>query len=160
MLSEESVDFKRLVHGIHAGGFRQTPLIVVGFQGAVSDFSSVRFPKQLRNCTLCHIDANHKGTFELPAVSSLGSTINSGSALSPLPGFVDVNPVPDLKISPTAAACSACHDSSEIRRHMTGTGGASFGVTQATLTGKERCVTCHGAGKSEDVRKVHEVDDH
>jgi OmcA/MtrC family decaheme c-type cytochrome len=153
--AEESVDFKRLVHGIHAGGFRRSPLVIIGFQGSVNDFSTVRFPAQLRNCTLCHIDSNGKGTFELPVASTLGSTINSGSALSPLPGFVDVNPVPDLKISPTAAACSACHDSSEVRRHMISRG-ASFGAKQADL-GKEQCVNCHGPGREEDVRRAHEI---
>ncbi|MCX6630324.1 MAG: hypothetical protein NTW28_22120 [Candidatus Solibacter sp.] len=105
--AEESVDFKRLVHGIHAGGFRRSPLVIIGFQGSVNDFSGVRFPATLSNCVMCHIDSNGKGTFELPVASTLGSTINSGSALTPLPGFVDVNPVPDLKISPTAAATTA-----------------------------------------------------
>lgn len=154
--AEESVDFKRLVHGIHSGGFRKSPLVIVGFQGSVNDYSTVRFPSQLRNCVLCHIDNSGKGTFELPVASSLGSTVNSGSALSPLPGFVDVNPTPDLKISPIAAACSACHDSSEIKRHMISRG-ASFGATQATLAGKEQCVNCHGPGREKDVRRAHEI---
>ena len=154
--AEESVDFKRLVHGIHAGGFRKSPLVVIGFRGAVNDFSSVRFPAELRNCTLCHIDSNGRGTFELPVASTLGSTVTSGSALSPLPGFVDVNPQPDLRISPTAAACSACHDSSEVRRHMISKG-ASFGAAQAGLAGKEQCANCHGRGKEEDVRRAHEI---
>lgn len=154
--SEESIDFKRLVHGIHAGGFRRSPLVIVGFRGTVNDFSAVRFPSNLRDCTKCHIDTNGKGTFELPVASALGSTVNSGSGLSPLSGFVDVNPTPDLKISPTAAACSACHDSSEIVRHMTSKG-ASFGATQSTLAGKEQCVNCHGPGREEDVRRAHEI---
>lgn len=155
--AEESIDFKRMVHGIHAGGFRKTPLKIVGFRGTVLDFSTVRFPGKLRNCVTCHIDSNGKGTFELPIASKLGSTVVSSSQLSPLPGYVDVNPANDLRISPTAATCSACHDSKEVREHMTRTGGASFGVAQSVLENKERCVTCHGPGKEKSVRKAHEI---
>ena len=155
--AEESIDFKRLVHGIHAGGFRKTPLVIIGFRGSVNDFSHVRFPAELRkSCLYCHIDNNGKGTFELPLASKLGSTIVSASMLSPLPGFVDVNPANDLKISPIAATCSACHDSREVREHMQSKG-ASFGAYQSVLEGKERCVTCHGPGKEKDVRRAHEI---
>ena len=154
--AEESVDFKRMIHGIHAGGFRHTPLVITGFRGAVTDFSTVRFPSKLEKCTLCHIDDGRKGTFELPLATTLGSTINSGSALSPLPGYIDVDPVSDLKISPMAATCSACHDEGEVRRHMTSKG-ASFGATQAALAGKEQCANCHGAGREKSVRRAHEI---
>jgi OmcA/MtrC family decaheme c-type cytochrome len=70
-----------------------------------------------------------------------------------------VNPANDLKITPTAAACSACHDNSEVRSHMIRTGGASFATTQDKIgtTVKERCAGCHGPGKDKDVRKVHEL---
>lgn len=151
---EQSVDFKRLVHGIHAGGMRKSPLIIVGFRGSVNDFSGVRFPAELRNCVLCHIDKNGKGTFELPLSTTLGSTITTASVLSPLPGTVDVNPANDLKISPIAAACSACHDDRETRDHMISKG-ASFGALQSVLAGKELCNACHGPGKERDVRRVH-----
>jgi OmcA/MtrC family decaheme c-type cytochrome len=154
--AEESMDFKRLIHGIHAGGFRRSPLVVIGFKGSVNDFSTVRFPASLESsCTRCHIDANGKGTFELPVASTLGSTVASGSVLS-LPGSVDTSPASDLRISPTAAACSACHDSAEVKRHMIAQG-ASFGATQAVLAGKERCVNCHGPGKEKSVRRAHEI---
>ena len=153
---EESVDFKRLVHGIHSGGFRKTPLVVVAFRGAVIDFGGVRFPGKLRDCATCHIDQNGKGTFELPLPSKLGSTIVSASMLSPLPGFVDVNPANDLRISPIAAVCSGCHDTSDARSHMQSRGG-SFGVVQSVLEGKEQCATCHGPGGEKSVRRVHEV---
>jgi OmcA/MtrC family decaheme c-type cytochrome len=156
--NEESVDFKRMVHGIHAGGFRTTPLVIIGRNGSVNDFSSVRFPGELRDCLKCHIDINGKGTFELPVKSSLGSTINTRSVLTTpsLNGYVDLDPANDLKITPTAAACSACHDKAEVKSHMIGTGGASFSTLQSAING-ERCVECHGPGRTKDVRRVHEV---
>jgi OmcA/MtrC family decaheme c-type cytochrome len=160
---EVSLDFKRMVHSIHAGGFRRTPFVVIGFQSSVNDFSGVRFPGQLRNCVTCHIDNNGKGTFELPLQASvLGSTVTTNSAFAvtaPLIRTINVNPFDDLKITPTAAACSGCHDSSEVRSHMIRTGGASFSTLQQNIgtTVNERCASCHGPGKEEDVRRAHEI---
>ena len=146
--AEESIDFKRLVHGIHAGGMRKNPLVIVGFRGAINDYRAVRFPGKLRDCTTCHIDSNGKGTFELPVASVLGSTINSASVLA-RPGTVDAAPGNDLKISPIAAACSGCHDDAETRRHMIQRG-ASFGASQIALAGREQCVNCHGRREREE----------
>lgn len=160
---ETSVDFKRMVHSIHAGGFRTTPFVVIGFNTSINDFSSVRFPKSLKNCLNCHIETNGKGTFELPLQDSvLGSTIKTGSNYAVAPGVartIDVDPSNDLKITPTAAACSGCHDSQEVRSHMIRTGGASFSAYQRDIgvTVKERCANCHGPGKEEDVRKAHDI---
>ena len=162
--SEESVDFKRMVHGIHAGGFRTKPLVIIGRGGSVNDFSYVRFPGELRDCLKCHTDVNGKGTFELPLKSNLGSTINTRSVYSTptLNGYVDVDPSNDLKITPIAAACSACHDKSEVKTHMTRMG-ASFSTLQSAITSgkvRERCPECHGPGRVKDVRRVHEVGSH
>ena len=66
---EQSLDFKTLVHGIHASttGFREDPLVVIAFNHTVFDASTlVKFPGELRNCVTCHIDNRTKGTFELP----------------------------------------------------------------------------------------------
>lgn len=153
--AEESVDFKRMIHGIHAGGMRRNPLIIVGRNGSLNDYSHVRFPASLKNCVNCHIDNNRRGTFELPMATVLGSTIKTQSVLyNPLPGQIDVNPADDLRISPIAATCSGCHDDRETRQHMIQMG-ASFGVVQSVLAGKEQCVNCHGPGRSRDVRKEH-----
>ena len=161
---ETPIDFKVMVHSIHAGGFRKTPYVVIGRGSSVNDFSGVRFPAELRkSCLKCHIEANGKGSFELPLNSNvLGTTIKTQSVYqvaAGAPRSIDVNPDNDTKITPTAATCSACHDNSEVRSHMIRTGGASFATTQDKIgtTVKERCATCHGPGKEKDVRKVHEL---
>jgi len=164
---ETSIDFKTMVHSIHAGGFRKTPYVVIGFQSSVNDFSDVRFPAELRkSCLKCHVvdAATGKGSYELPLKSAvLGTTVKTQSAYLAPGGSpqrsIDVDPANDLKITPTAATCSACHDSSEVRSHMIKTGGASFATTQDKIgkTVVERCVSCHGPGKDKDVRKVHEL---
>ena len=160
---EVPIDFKVLVHSIHAGGFRKAPYVVVGFNSSVNDFSDVRFPRELRkSCPDCHIDANGKGTFELPLKTTLGTTVNTQSTYLMPPGAlrsINVNPSDDLRMTPIAATCSACHDNSEVKSHMVNTGGASFSTIQANIgvTVKEKCANCHGPGKDKDVRKAHEI---
>ncbi len=152
--AEESVDFKRLIHGIHAGKMRRNPLIIIGRNGSVNDYSHVEFPAELKTCTKCHVEVSGKGTYELPMASKLGSSITTMSMLTPLPGQIDIDPSNDLRISPIAAVCSGCHDSSDNKQHMIAMG-ASFGAVQSLLAGKEQCATCHGPGKFRDVRKEH-----
>jgi OmcA/MtrC family decaheme c-type cytochrome len=161
--AEEAVDFKRMVHGIHAGGMRRNPLVIVGRGGTLVDFSGVRFPAELSNCLLCHVERNGRGTFELPlAPTVLGSTIDTRSRFNTpglTDGYIDINPWNDLKITPTAAVCSACHDDPETRQHMVSRG-ASFGITQLDIWAGavvEQCATCHGPGREKDVRRVHEI---
>ena len=163
---EQSIDFKRLVHGIHASakGFREEPLVVVGFNHSIFDASTLKeYPADLKDCVKCHVDNGTKGTFELPpAATVLGSTVVSKSVLPDGTVSIDVDPVNDVKITPIAATCSSCHDKAEVISHMVQTGGASFRTSQAAIASgavRERCVNCHGAGKEKSVRKVHLSDD-
>ncbi len=166
---EESIDFKRMIHGIHAGQYNATTnpntvrtkgLLVYGFgspptgnPGVPNDFSGVIFPGQLNLCTNCHTAASYQltGIWAAPVTSGiLGSTVNSGSLATPN------DPTDDLKISPTAAVCSSCHDSAISQAHMT-SNSATFGtLTQSTLT-EETCSLCHGPAALADVKVVHKV---
>ena len=56
---EESIDFKTMIHGIHAAAMRENALQVVGFRGFttyVYDEEHVHYPGDLSNCTTCHVD--------------------------------------------------------------------------------------------------------
>jgi OmcA/MtrC family decaheme c-type cytochrome len=158
--AEVSLDFKRMVHAIHGTKRRKTPLVIVGFRGSINDFSHIKFPAEVKNCLVCHIEERGKGTFELPLESNvLGSTIDTGS----VPGVdVDVDPSNDARITPTAAVCSSCHDSKSAISHMSRRrSGGGFGVLQLEIDlgiVRERCVDCHGPGRDKDVRKVHSVE--
>jgi len=171
---EEAIDFKRLIHGIHAAaqinydkmaeyGFREKGLVVWGFPGwpcdqfggAVGscehDFSDVRFPGILEDCETCH----KPGTYELTGDWVLPT--DNGILSSTVATLVNTTPDDDENISPTAAVCSSCHDSKVAQAHMEVPGGAVFDQTQSVIDGVviETCSTCHGPGRSFDVEVVH-----
>lgn len=156
--AEESIDFKTMIHGLHAGakshgGMREKGLVVYGFGGSVNDFSHVVFPGWLDDCSTCHVGNSYQlgGSWAAPSAAGIqGSTVASGASAA--------DPADNLRISPTAAVCSSCHDSAVARLHMQDpANGGRFGATQAELaTGNgEGCVLCHGAGRVFDVKIVH-----
>jgi OmcA/MtrC family decaheme c-type cytochrome len=165
--TEESIDFKRMIHAIHAGqrddpnttsvvegyGFREKGIVVYGFGGSVNNFGDVRFPGILSNCLTCHLSGTYElaGRWEEPDQSGgiLGSTVDTSTLAS--------DASDDLKISPTAAVCSSCHDGSAANTHMQQNGGL-FSATQAQIGANfEQCSLCHGPGRVADVKVVHGV---
>jgi OmcA/MtrC family decaheme c-type cytochrome len=162
---EEAIDFKYMIHSIHAGaaaedGFRENGIIVYGFGGSINDFSDVRLPaglNNLKNCTGCHTGT----TFAVPiSGNALPTTVLTGANLA--------DPDDDTNITPTASVCSSCHDSIEAKTHMTEQGGKfnfkafapappTGGGSQVTLCGpgpiasqpaghstRTDCCSCHG----------------
>ena len=149
---EESIDFKRLIHGIHsasasnfdgtdAHGFRTQGLVIYGYGGGEHDFSHVRFPGVLSKCETCHLPDTYTladrsgsggGNWSLPAMNGIqGSSVHTYPAADPT--SADYNPAAifndelkarsdDYKYSPIASACSACHDSTLATSHMTQNG--------------------------------------
>ncbi|WP_396626033.1 cytochrome c3 family protein [Luteitalea sp.] len=161
---EQSLDFKSLVHGIHASttGFRTRPLVAIGFNHSIFDAGTLEeYPGKLRNCVTCHVDNGRRGSFELPLKAGvLGTTFDTRSISPTGTVAIDMDPTNDRKVSPTAAVCSSCHDEGEEIDHMVREGGASFDTTQLALDQGlvvERCVRCHGPGRDKSVRKVHEI---
>ncbi len=57
--------------------------------------------------------------------------------------------------SPVSSACFACHDTNVAKAHMTTNGGAIYETRATALTKTEACLTCHGAGRDQDVAAVH-----
>jgi len=148
---EESIDMKTMVHGIHASAMRENPLEIVGFGGFTTniyDEEEVQYPGVLSNCTACHAD----DSYMVPLASSvLGTTFDTGTDYE--------SPADDRVITPTAATCSACHDSAVAKSHMTSSGG-SFDTTQADIDSGaviEQCGVCHGDGGIADVRVEHNL---
>jgi len=151
--TEESLDFKTMIHGIHAASIRENPLQIVGFQGFsthIYDETSVHYPAPLSNCKGCHTG----DSYALPmATSVLGVSVDTGADKN--------NPGDDIVMSPATAVCASCHDSVASLNHMV-TRGGSLATSQSALdnrTAVERCSNCHGRGKFSAVDLVHNLPD-
>ncbi len=149
---EESIDFKTMVHAIHAPSIRDNPLQVVGFRGFsthVYDEDQVHYPGDLSNCQACHVD----GGYQLPVASTvLGTTIDTGED--------KFSPDDDVVITPESAVCYSCHEDNVAKAHMEGNGG-NFATSQAAIDSGEvveQCSLCHAPGRSADVDVVHGLD--
>lgn len=157
---EESIDFKTMIHGIHAGqtgkgGFRTKGITIYGFGGSVNDFSGVVFPGKLNDCSTCHAGTSYQltGVWAAPTANGiLGSTISTGASTT--------SSADNLRITPIAAVCSSCHDSAVAKTHMQDAfNGGNFSVTQAAINAAapEACSFCHGPGRALDVQVMHGV---
>ena len=185
----ESYQFKRMIHGIHGNSRRVSPFthgnkvvkafcnptgttvaaidlcktnaplgIVAGLENYAAE---VAYPGVGLNCNACHVNNSYKsdpgtlGTVVMkPATSAVGVT----------PVVLETNPNKWMVISPKAASCTACHDSSAAIGHVTAFGGSSFGnLTQGAVAGltgsaaapRETCNDCHASGGFKGVDIVH-----
>jgi OmcA/MtrC family decaheme c-type cytochrome len=158
--AEESIDFKTMIHAIHAGqadkgGFRTKGITVYGFGGSVNDFSDVVFPGKLNDCSNCHAGTSYQltGIWDAPTANGiLGNTTSTAASPS--------DPADNLRITPISSVCYSCHDNAVAKLHMQDSFNAGlFSVTQAQINASppEACSFCHGAGRVLDVKVVHGV---
>jgi len=175
-LEQQAIDFPHHIHAIHASmespqgpAFRATPWIIYGYFNSVNNFSDLRFPGVLSDCNQCHINNGYQ--VPLPT-GEMGTTIDTLATVGQSSPYgahlffgptgattIPANQADFKRITPTAAACSGCHDSSLAQAHMEQNGG-SFNILQSMIgTGDqlETCAVCHGPGRVEDVSKVHDV---
>ncbi len=89
-----SIDFRMMVHRIHAGAQLEKPFVI-----GRSDFSDVEFPGVLSNCDTCHVNDSQ----QLPLNRDLLQVTDPQGWLNP--------------VGPASAACLACHDSLEAASH-------------------------------------------
>jgi len=167
---QESYHFKRMIHGIHGNSKRMYPFThgnaVVGafcnpanaasqppacdsslqLASGVEDYAAeVIWPGVGINCNACHVDNSYKNDR-----GALASTVS--------PRVTGADPRTYLAISPKAASCTACHDSSTAIGHVTAFGGAAWGnLTQAQILAapQETCNDCHSPGGFKGVDVVH-----
>lgn len=147
-LDDQAIDLKYMIHSIHAGavaGYK-----VCGYGNTGYDFSRLKYPGKINNCEGCHL----AGTYYPPdPTTAIATTIDAGPDRS--------TPLGDVAITPGSAACSSCHRSSQARIHMELNGGSFSAVKAADSTTPgapvEACSTCHGAGKTYDVKTEHGV---
>lgn len=175
-LEQRTIDFKRHIHAIHASmespsgpAFRAEPWIIYGYHNSVNNFGDLRFPGTLSDCNICHVN----NSYEPPLPGGvMGSTVDTHVTVAqsnPFGAHLFYGPTGSTasvpaqatfaRITPTAAACSACHDTALAKAHMEQNGG-SFYIQQSMIgigDQIETCAVCHGAGAIADVKKVHNV---
>ncbi len=148
-LDDQTIDFKVMVHAIHAGAIAGYK--VCGYGNTGYDFSHVRYPGRLNNCEGCHLPDTY---YPPDSTVALATTFDAGDRSTPLG---------DVATTPATAVCSVCHTSQDARNHMlsSAAGGSVTAVKDAAsrtpATAPETCATCHGPGKDADVKKVHGV---
>jgi OmcA/MtrC family decaheme c-type cytochrome len=161
----EPYQLKRMIHGIHGNSRRVNPFThgnkVVGafnkdgtsmtaggapLAAGVENYAAeVAWPGVGINCNACHVNNSYKQD-----QGTLGAVVFKDT------GVTDVNLWKVM--SPKAASCTACHDSSTAIAHVTSFGGASFGdKTQAQIAAapRETCDDCHAPGGFKGVDLVH-----
>lgn len=176
---EFSNNFKELIHGIHAGKDRTTPLRDVrngsGTSITLINAGEIGFPNILSNCDTCHLSpqtGTNRQTWKADLPANVLPTTNvtrnaSGEAtIAGKTAARDTVPnAEDLVSGPLVGACVSCHDSVVAKAHMVSNGGqlgaaasgpsyTDLGVVRAQLT-TEQCALCHGEGKIADAVKVH-----
>jgi OmcA/MtrC family decaheme c-type cytochrome len=174
----ESYQFKRMIHGIHGNSKRTYPFThgnkVVGAfgkdgllladgattmtAGTENYAAEVAWPGVGINCNACHVDNSYKqdlGTLG-SVVLKFGDTATSEAVFGKSTALSDAR---EWKvISPLAASCTSCHDSSAAMGHVAAFGGSAFGnKTQAQIAAspRETCNDCHASGGFKGVDIVH-----
>jgi OmcA/MtrC family decaheme c-type cytochrome len=120
--SKQSVDFPVEIHSIHRGSNLTNPYIL-----GTTNYQSVLFPGDLRNCNTCHVGAS----YEVNNVGAVAAVASPG-------GFTATTP-------PISAACQGCHDDKAT---------ASHALANTTSLG-ESCEACHGMNMQFAVDAVH-----
>lgn len=143
------IDFKFMIHAMHASGEINKPYDVCGFRNSVHSFNFV-YPGRLNNCEGCHLADTY---FPVDPAQVFGTTfdVNDPATLTD-----------DRVVSPNASVCSACHIETLDIEHMQQNGG-DFNATKAadgTLSSSEveTCELCHGPGRIADVKEMHDVE--
>jgi len=143
------IDFKHMIHGIHASGEIGEPYNVCGFRSSVHSFDFV-YPGRLNNCEGCHLADTYS---PVDSAVVFGTTFDANDPAT----LID-----DRVVSPNASVCSACHIDALAFEHMQQNGG-DFNASKAAdgtmiSANIETCAVCHGPGRTADVKEIHEVD--
>jgi OmcA/MtrC family decaheme c-type cytochrome len=156
-----SNNFKDMIHGIHAGKDRPVAFQDARVRGSsitLIDESKMGFPGILNNCETCH----NVGTYSSVPAGALLSTHESKNAtyaatptVANATASLNTANADDVVVTPFAAACVSCHNSTDAKNHMTWANGSILVSRTSALSKAETCVTCHGPGTYMDPVVVH-----
>ena len=170
-----TVDFKVMVHKIHAGSTLPSVAAggkyqIIGFGQSVNDYSTVVFPADVRNCTFCH--EQKTGAAQAQAFATTPSRATCGSCHDNVNFATGENHV-DLPVT-SDTQCANCHqpqgendfDASIMGAHViprlsTNLPGTVFNLVSASgAAGKSPSVTfgvADKSGKPQDASKMNRL---
>jgi OmcA/MtrC family decaheme c-type cytochrome len=147
-LEEQSVNFKTMIHRLHAGtrhGSSATlemfdPYVIYGNGGNPNFFGDGTFPAALERCDRCHAD----GTWRIDdLVDGAGATVANETHTVMHTGTIGHDN--DPAVPPMQASCTSCHANAFAATHS----------ERYTVDGRETCVSCHGASGQKASDKAH-----
>jgi len=124
----QTVNFAYMIHRIHTGDTSTAEYTIYGYQGSINDFTKIRFPGDLRNCSECHVN----GSEQLPLSAGHLNISDPRGLLNPM--------------GPTAGACTACHTDVDASSHA---------LSNTTTQLGEACAVCHASDADFSVSSVH-----
>jgi len=141
-----SIDFKSMIHRIHASGLTGVPYGVCGFGNTPITFD-ILYPGALNNCEGCHKADTY---YPVNPTEVIGPTTDA------------VNPAlytDDVAMTPNASVCGGCHAGAASHMQENGANylagkNAAGNMVSATV---ETCSLCHGPGEETDVKVAHRV---
>ncbi|MDP2874832.1 MAG: hypothetical protein Q8O00_01530, partial [Holophaga sp.] len=153
-------NFKDMIHGIHAGKDRATPIRIVRNRTPdainIINGGTIGFPGVLNNCKSCHTYNGYNMPIAnvLPTRETAEDLVATDTVTKARTAIGTVGAT-DLMITPFTAACVTCHDSTPAKAHMVLNGGQIKVARSALNINGESCAVCHGAGSTYDPAKVH-----
>ena len=173
-----SADAESFVHAIHASAKRTVPYNWHA-KSATESYAEVTYPGVLNRCETCHVPGSYdfsatqnaneagqrlyrtvgQGTYAPSYMLSpyVGTGVDYGAGPAYNAGAGTMTPAANttLVVSPTVAACFACHDSNDAMWHYKINGGAVYGPRSAALATGETCLVCHGPGRTAAIKEAH-----
>lgn len=156
----EALDFRHMLHKVHAGDQLSQPYVLGGFPlpsatnpgGTPNDFGADRYPRPLTDCAACHTSK----TWTLPMAASpayaptTSGLMSCAAAGGTTPAAFCANPfwtvTSTVQLAPQTSVCTSCHDAPFTLAHA---------QLNTTAAGAEACATCHGPGTAYDVAAFH-----
>jgi OmcA/MtrC family decaheme c-type cytochrome len=156
----EALDFRHMLHKIHAGENLGEPFVMGGFPlpsianpgGTPNDFAAIRYPAPLTACDACH--TSKSWTLPMTASSAYAPTTFGFMSCDPAAGSAANTFCPNpywtvtatTQEQPQTSVCTSCHDAPYTLAHA---------QLNTTAGGVEACATCHGPGMTVDVALFH-----
>lgn len=130
----ETIDFKVMVHKIHAGVHLSKDYTVYGFGNIPHNYNDIHYPGDLADCQACHLPGTY---LPPPPRGAIDTVVQQGNT--------EIS-----RLGPTSAACTGCHDTDAAMAHVQS--------NLAAPSGKESCAVCHAQFRSSSVEAAHARD--